>query len=621
MSTAIARPGAVEIPGYTVQRLIGRGGMSSVYLAVQRSLGRRVALKVMKRFDDARQTNRFLHEGRIIAALNHRNIITIHDIGTIGERHYIAMEYLRGQSLAERIEKGMPVAKVLLLLEHLAACLHFVHKRGIIHRDIKPSNIMFHGDGTPKLTDFGIAKRIHSNQELTLQGSALGSPYYLSPEQAEGRNVDGRTDIYALGIVFYEMLTGERPYAREQPMETVLAHLTAPLPVLPPHLAGYQGLLEAMIAKRPADRVGSAKELVHLVRAARSPAGGGPRAASPGQQSTQYVRPRYRLNLHHVQAPRRRMTPWFTLAVVAVVLGGGVMLGSAGDPEIGPEAPATDAPPDPTGPVVMPAGDDSAHREPPQRLAGSSTEPDARPEAPLTVPSRSGDNEAGPTLPEPGRPPPGVAAMGGDGPAAVPGVRDPEESPPPIESRVAAAGPIAPPDPPPRSTEVASIDPTPMVTPGQPSTTGRVIQLMLAANAAMDELRLTLPRDDNALRHYREVLALSPGHAGAQAGIAAIADRYADMAERALQRGTNGTAASYVRRGLGVRSEHGRLQELQRAVARARLAEQAATSEPGAAKEPEPVEVRPSEPESIIGKPGTGDIVGDFKRVWRAVFD
>jgi serine/threonine-protein kinase PpkA len=157
---------AVEIPGYSVERLIGRGGMSSVYLGVQRSLGRRVALKVLKRFDNPGQTNRFLHEGRIIAALNHRNIITIHDIGTIGERHYIAMEYLRGRSLAERIAKGVPLPKALSLLEQLAACLHFVHKRGIVHRDIKPGNIMFHADGTPKLTDFGIAKRVHSNQEL-----------------------------------------------------------------------------------------------------------------------------------------------------------------------------------------------------------------------------------------------------------------------------------------------------------------------------------------------------------------------------------------------------------------------------------------------------------------------
>ena len=175
----------MKIPGYKIERLIGKGGMSTVYLAVQESLDRRVALKVLKKFDDPKQAARFLHEGRIIASLSHRNIITIHDIGTIGDRLFIAMEYLDGRSLSERIEEGVPLAKTLSLMEQMAACLHFVHRRGIIHRDIKPSNILFHSDGTPKLTDFGIAKQLDSDQEITHEGAALGSPYYLSPEQAE----------------------------------------------------------------------------------------------------------------------------------------------------------------------------------------------------------------------------------------------------------------------------------------------------------------------------------------------------------------------------------------------------------------------------------------------------
>jgi serine/threonine-protein kinase PpkA len=260
----------MRIPGYKAERLVARGGMSSVYLAMQESLSRRVALKVLRRFDNPRQAERFLHEARIIASLQHRNIITIHDVGTMGERHYIAMEYLEGGSLADRIDHGIPPMQALDLLESMASCLDFVHRKDIVHRDIKPSNILFHADGTPKLTDFGIAKQIDGDQELTMEGSAFGSPYYLSPEQAEDRLLDGRSDIYGLGIVFYQMLTGRRPYEESSHIETIVAHLSNPIPVLPEELSGYQGLLEKMIAKSPDNRVGSAGELVALIQQVRS---------------------------------------------------------------------------------------------------------------------------------------------------------------------------------------------------------------------------------------------------------------------------------------------------------------------------------------------------------------
>ncbi len=175
----------MEIPGYRIERLVAEGGMSSVFLAVQESLGRRVALKLLKKFDSAQHATRFLEEARIIASLEHRNIITIHDVGVIGERHYIAMEYLEGGSLQDRIDNGIQPEAAIDLLEDIAICLHFVHRKGIVHRDVKPSNILFHVDGTPKLTDFGIAVQRDRDQEQTMDGSAFGSPYYLSPEQAE----------------------------------------------------------------------------------------------------------------------------------------------------------------------------------------------------------------------------------------------------------------------------------------------------------------------------------------------------------------------------------------------------------------------------------------------------
>ncbi len=252
-----------------MERFIAEGGMATVFLAVQKSLHRRVALKILKKFDNAAHAERFLREGRTIASLNHRNIITIHDIGVIDDRHYISMEYLEGGSLSEKINAGMQEPEILDLMQNICSCLDFVHRKGIVHRDIKPSNILFHTDGTAKLTDFGIAKQLNNDQDLTIDGSAFGSPYYISPEQAEGQTLDGRADIYALGIIFHEMLTGQKPFAEKSHIETILAHLTHPIPRLPKAFSKYQVLMERMIAKDPGDRATSAQELLDLIQKIR----------------------------------------------------------------------------------------------------------------------------------------------------------------------------------------------------------------------------------------------------------------------------------------------------------------------------------------------------------------
>lgn len=266
----------MDIPGFSIERQIAKGGTATVYLATQQNLGRTVALKVLDALDDAEQSARFLAEGRIIAGLNHRHINTIHDVGRSGDHHYLAMEYLAGGSLAERIARGMTPGQALDVLESMASCLAYLHQRGVVHRDVKPGNILFHADGTPKLTDFGIAKQLEADQQHTLQGTALGSPYYLSPEQATGQAVDGRADIYSLGIVLYEMLTGRKPYSEDSHVQTMVAHLNEPIPRLPEHLAAYQPLLEQMIAKAPDERFASAAELLGYVRALRQVRPDGP---------------------------------------------------------------------------------------------------------------------------------------------------------------------------------------------------------------------------------------------------------------------------------------------------------------------------------------------------------
>jgi serine/threonine-protein kinase PpkA len=260
---------SLQIPGYTIVRPIAEGGMASVYLAVQQSLDRQVALKLLKNIDNPAQLERFHNEGRIIASLNHRNIITIHDTGVVGGHYYISMEYLEGGDLEDRIAAGISHGAALNLLEVIGSCLDFLHRKNIIHRDIKPANILFHTDGTPILTDFGIAKQREIDTRLTLENTALGSPYYLSPEQAESKSLDGRADIYGLGIILYEMLTGTKPYQGASPIETILAHLTDPLPSLPTELRIYQDLLERMIAKNRDDRFESAGEMVNHIRELR----------------------------------------------------------------------------------------------------------------------------------------------------------------------------------------------------------------------------------------------------------------------------------------------------------------------------------------------------------------
>lgn len=259
-----------EIPGYIVESRLAEGGMATVYLARQQSLDRLVALKLLRKFDNPSQALRFFNEGRIIASLVHRNIITIFDLGVVGERHYLAMEYLQGGDLRQRIRAGMQPEQVLDIIETLADCLSFVHKKGIIHRDIKPENILFRLDGTVVLTDFGVAKQMETDSHLTMDGIALGSPYYLSPEQAQCRELDGRADIYSLGIVAYEMFTGTKPFQGDSPLATIMAHLSTEPAPLPGDLSRFQSLLAKMIAANPADRFANADQLADCIRALRS---------------------------------------------------------------------------------------------------------------------------------------------------------------------------------------------------------------------------------------------------------------------------------------------------------------------------------------------------------------
>ena len=579
----------MRIPGYKAERLVARGGMSSVYLANQESLSRRVALKVLRRFDNPRQTERFLHEARIIASLQHRNIITIHDVGTIGERHYIAMEYLEGGSLADRIDLGIPAIQALDLLESMASCLDFVHRKDIVHRDIKPSNILFHADGTPKLTDFGIAKQIDVDQELTLEGSAFGSPYYLSPEQAEDRPLDGRTDIYALGIVFYQMLTGRRPYEESSHIETIVAHLSNPIPALPEELSGYQDLLEKMIAKSPENRVGSAGELLALIRKVRSAQS----EQAPDSAVSRSEFARKGLLLRASQASfLTRLSVVVALPVFAIgafQLIGESTNGQAAAPRLVSRVPS----------IELSYETAKARVDPRVVVDGSKTEtvgPASLPETSMLPP----DPEE-PLISEP------VSQL----------VKAPVAEPVEKTKYVAEAVTDQ------QAEQYADTDPE-----SADDSNERIDDLMRAGDRALKANRLTTPAVDNAYAYYTSVIELDPANRAAHEGLDRIASRYAVLARRALRKQERQRARRYVARGIAVRRNHadllairGDLDELDR------LAAVPPTQE----IVPEAVPVR-HEPRitsrqfegTIVtsrGAEGTGNLVKDFKNVWRSVFD
>ncbi len=254
----------IELPGYKLLNELGRGGMARVYLALHEGLDRHVAIKLMypNLSADPAFSDRFLREARIVARLNHPNIITIFDVNVHQGYHYIAMEYLPGESLGDKIKAGIEPAKALSYLKQMAMGLKFAHDKGFIHRDIKPENILFREDGSPVITDFGVARAELSDTRMTEVGTIIGTPHYMSPEQAQGIEIKSNSDIYSLGIVFYEMLTGVVPYRADSIVAIMYKHVNDPIPELTGKLVIFQLLLDKLLAKNAGDRYQCAADII-----------------------------------------------------------------------------------------------------------------------------------------------------------------------------------------------------------------------------------------------------------------------------------------------------------------------------------------------------------------------
>ena len=261
---------------YIVMRKLGSGGMADVYLAEDKELGRRVALKLLndRHANDEQFVERFRREAQSAAGLNHPNIVSIFDRGQAEGTYYIAMEYLEGRTLKELLVRNgpSPVPIAIDYARQILGALGFAHRNGIVHRDIKPHNIVVRKDGRLKVTDFGIARSGAS--QMTEAGSIVGTAQYLSPEQARGAPVDARSDLYSLGIVLYEMLTGRVPYTGDAPVEIAMKHLTAvpdpPSKLRPDVPHDLDAVVMRALAKDPEQRYGSAEEMdADLARVAR----------------------------------------------------------------------------------------------------------------------------------------------------------------------------------------------------------------------------------------------------------------------------------------------------------------------------------------------------------------
>lgn len=253
--------------GYKFVRLIGEGAMSKVYLAERIADGLTLVLKVLDltKFPQHATLVRFTREAELIANINSPFVVKIFEHGLTEDYGFIAMEFFSRGDLKQRMELNITREMALSYMTHISYGLDAIHKAGVIHRDLKPANIMFRGDDSLALADFGISKKMDDTRELTTIGQVLGTPHYMSPEQGEGKQVDERSDLYSAGVLLYELLANKKPFVAKTPAALIYQHVHGDIPKLPQNLLHYQHIINKALAKDPDDRYQSAMEFIKVL--------------------------------------------------------------------------------------------------------------------------------------------------------------------------------------------------------------------------------------------------------------------------------------------------------------------------------------------------------------------
>jgi serine/threonine-protein kinase len=326
-----------KIGRYEIRAELGRGGMATVYRAYDPRFEREVAIKVLPRemLHDPQFRTRFEREAKTIAMLEHPAIVPVYDFGEEDGQPYFVMRFMPGGSLADRLKQGpLTIQEVTRIFARLAPALDTAHAKGIIHRDLKPANILFDQYNEPYISDFGIAKLTESQASVTGSG-IIGTPAYMSPEQAQGEPIDGRSDIYGLGVILFEALTGQQPFVGDTPMSVVVKHITDPVPhildVKPDLPAGIEKIVEKALAKDPNERFSTAQELLEALQAvARGEipdVGKAPTATQMAMQKTVLAQktagatppPQKPEQAQSPQAPRKGIKAWVWVALILVL--------------------------------------------------------------------------------------------------------------------------------------------------------------------------------------------------------------------------------------------------------------------------------------------------------------
>lgn len=320
-----------KIGRYEIKSELGRGGMATVYKAYDPRFEREVALKVLPRemLHDTQFRVRFEREAKTIAALEHQAIVPVYDVGEEDGQPYFVMRYMTGGDLGNIIANGpMSLAAATKIIERLASALDDAHLKGIVHRDMKPGNILFDRSGEPYISDFGIAKITQAQSSTVTGGAIIGTPAYMSPEQAQGEKVDGRSDVYALGVILYEMLSGTQPYQATTPMAIVVKHITEPIPHIldknPGLPAAIEVVIEKAMAKNPDERFSSAGELYAALNAVASGQSADEAIKTASITATRIAAARTRRveGKTRVAEPKTVQTRGFSIALPLILVGG-----------------------------------------------------------------------------------------------------------------------------------------------------------------------------------------------------------------------------------------------------------------------------------------------------------